>query len=141
MRNTFIVCATLAVCLLSDKPARTQTQDANSDASVKAIELSAKKYAFDPLEIHVKKGTKVRLTVHSVDETHGAKLSLYPEGSKDKSSPGLQFDHPDQNGAVQKNTDQVLEFVAVRAGTYEFKCAKLCGMGHGRMKGKLIVEE
>jgi len=35
----------------------------------------------------------------------------------------------------------VIDFVAVEAGTYEIRCAKLCGMGHGRMKGKLIVEE
>jgi len=37
--------------------------------------------------------------------------------------------------------DQVLEFVATKPGTYEFKCAKVCGMHHGKMKGELIVEE
>jgi heme/copper-type cytochrome/quinol oxidase subunit 2 len=35
----------------------------------------------------------------------------------------------------------VIDFVAVEVGTYEIKCAKLCGMGHGRMKAKLIVDE
>ena len=141
MRNCFIVCTTLAVFLLTGKPASAQTPDANGDGSVKVIEISAKKYEFTPSEIHVKKGAKVQLRVHSTDETHGAKLSLYPEGSKDKSTPGLKFDQPEQNGKVEKDTDQVLEFVAVREGTYEFKCAKLCGIGHGRMKGKLIVEQ
>jgi cytochrome c oxidase subunit 2 len=104
------------------------------------IEVSAKKYEFTPSEIRVKQGVKVELKVHSVDETHGIKLSVYAEGTKDKGKPGLVFDHPDQNGNVTKDVDQILDFVAQEPGTYEFKCAKVCGMGHGRMKGKLIVE-
>jgi cytochrome c oxidase subunit II len=120
---------------------RTQGTDPNSAGAAKVIEISAKKYEFTPNEIRVKKGDRVQLKVHSVDVTHGAKLDVYPQGSKDKSTPGLKFAEPDQNGKVEKNVDQVLEFVAVEAGTYEIKCAKLCGMGHGRMKAKLIVEE
>ena len=116
------------------QPAPAQSQDAQ------VIEISAKKYEFSPSEIHVKMGERIQLKVHSVDETHGVKIDVYPEGSKDKSTPGLRFDQPDQNGKVEKNVDQVPEFVAVKEGAYEFKCAKLCGMGHGRMKGKLIVE-
>ena len=104
------------------------------------IEVSAKKYEFTPAEIHVKKGERVELKVHSVDETHGIKFDVYPEGTKDKTSPGLVFDHPETNGKVQKNVDQTLDFVATEPGTYDFKCAKLCGMGHRHMEGKLIVE-
>jgi len=88
----------------------------------------------------VKVGEHVRLKVHSLDEAHGVKLNLYPEGA-DKSVVGLQFDHPEDNGKVAKGVDQVLEFVAAKAGTYEFKCAKVCGMHHGKMKGELVVEE
>jgi cytochrome c oxidase subunit 2 len=104
------------------------------------IEVTAKKYEFSPDEIRVKRGEKVRLKIHSVDENHGMKLSVYPEGSKDKSA-GLVLANPQDNGRVDKANDQILEFVADRAGTYEFKCAVMCGMHHGRMKGKLIVEE
>lgn len=106
----------------------------------RVIEVSAKKYEFTPAEIHVKQGARVELKVHSVDETHGIKIDVYPEGAKDKSKPGLLFDHPETNGKVEKNVDQVLDFVAVEPGTYDFKCAKLCGMGHRHMQGKLIVE-
>jgi cytochrome c oxidase subunit 2 len=120
---------------------RAQTPDADTSGSRKVIEVSAKKYEFDPAEIHVKKGSKVELKVHSVDETHGIKLSLTPEGSKEKSSPGLIFDKPEDNGKVEKDQDQILDFVAQQPGTYEFKCAKVCGIHHGKMKGKLIVEE
>ncbi len=117
-----------------------QEQVASGDP-VTVIEVSSKKYEFTPNEIHVKKGTKVELKVHSVDEPHGIKLSLHPKGSKDKSFPGLVFTDPAGNGKVEKDKDQVLEFVAEKAGTYEFECAKFCGFGHRRMKGKLVVDE
>jgi len=120
---------------------RAQTPDSNANGSTKVIEVSAKKYKFDPAEIHVKKGTRVELKVHSVDETHGIKLSLTPEGSKENSTPGLIFDKPGDNGKVEKDQDQILDFVAQQPGAYEFKCAKVCGIHHGKMKGKLIVED
>jgi len=104
------------------------------------IEVSAKKYEFAPSQIHVKQGARIELKVHSEDETHGIKISVYAEGTKGKGKPGLVFDHPEENGKVAKGVDQVLDFVAQEPGTYEFKCAKLCGFGHDRMKGTLIVE-
>ena len=128
-------------CLIMATLGQAQGSDPNSGAAVKVIEIAAKKYEFIPAEIRVKKGERVELKIHSVDTTHGAKLILYPEGSKDKSTPGLKLTDPSQNEKVEKNVDQVIDFVAVEAGTYEIRCAKLCGMGHGRMKGKLIVEE
>lgn len=128
-------------CLAMATLGRTQGAEANDAGVVKVIEISAKKYEFIPAEIRIKKGERVQLKIHSVDTTHGAKLILYPEGSKDKATPGLKLTDPNQNEKVEKNVDQVLDFVAVEAGTYEIKCAKLCGLGHGRMKGKLIVEE
>jgi cytochrome c oxidase subunit 2 len=111
-----------------------------SAGAPKVIEVSAKKYEFSPAEIRVKTGEKVELRVHSVDETHGVKLSLYPEGAKDKKTPGLVFETPEENGKVAKGTDQVLDFAAKEPGTYDFVCAKFCGFGHDKMKGKLIVE-
>src|SRR5271154_5135243 len=114
--------------------------NAQADANTKGIEVSAKKYEFSPSEIRVPKGTRVELKVHSVDETHGVKLEVYPEGAKEKGTPGLIFEHPGDNWKVAKGADQVLDFVAQAPGTYDFKCAKFCGFGHDKMKGKLIVE-
>jgi cytochrome c oxidase subunit II len=113
---------------------------ATGAGNAQVIEVSAKKYDFTPNEIRVKMGSKVELKVHSVDETHGIKLDLYPEGSKDKSAPGLVFVEPEDNGKVEKGQDQILDFVAQQPGTYEFKCAKVCGIHHGSMKGTLVVE-
>jgi plastocyanin len=104
----------------------------NQVTAPKVIEVSAKKYEFSPTDIHVKAGTKVELKVHSVDETHGVKLSVYPEGAKAKGEPGLLFDQPGDNGKVEKGTDQVLNFVAKEPGTYDFACAKVCGLGTAR---------
>ena len=118
-----------------------QDSGKSQPGSNRVIEVVAKKYEFSPDEIRVKKGEKVRLKVHSTDEDHGIKLELYPEGNKERSTPGLVFDDPQDNGKVEKGKDQILDFVAQQVGTYEFKGAKLCGMHHGRMKGKLIVEE
>jgi|ERR1700722_2474422 len=61
--------------------------NAQSDANTKVIELSAKKYEFSQTEIRVPKGTRVELKVHSVDDTHGVKLDVYPEGAKQKGTP------------------------------------------------------
>ncbi len=105
----------------------------------RVIEISAKKYEFTPNEIHVRTGEHVELRVHSEDATHGVKLDVYPEGATDKSMPGLVFDQPDENGKAKKGIDQVVAFVAEEPGTYDFKCAKFCGFGHDKMKGKLIV--
>ena len=115
--------------------------NAEQAEGTQVIEVAAKKYEFAPGEIHVQKGSQVQLKVHSIDDQHGIRLNLYPHGSKDKSSPGLVFDNPQDNGKVEKGKDQLLVFVAQQGGTYQFKCAKVCGIHHGRMKGKLIVEE
>jgi cytochrome c oxidase subunit 2 len=125
----------LATCWMASAHPAAKPADAP-----RVIEISAKKYDFSPAEIQVKKGEKIELKVHSVDEAHGVKLNLYPEGAKAKGEPGLVLDQPDENGKVTKGTDQVIDFTAQEPGTYDFVCAKFCGFGHDRMKGKLIVE-
>ncbi len=139
MRKAFVLVAIfMGFSMTTYWMARAQSSDT---ATPQVIEVSAKKYEFTPSEIHVKKGAKIQLKVHSEDETHGAKLDAFPEGTKDKSKPGLLFDPPNENGKVTKGVDQVIDFVAQEPGTYAFKCAKVCGLGHDRMKGKVIVDE
>lgn len=121
------------------KAAGEKTQAAAEQAKV--IEMTAKKYEYSPNEIHVKKGTRVQLKIHPLDRTHGFKISSYPEGAGPSGSPGLKFDAPQDSWKIEKNQERVIEFVAERAGTYPFKCSVFCGLGHGGMKGKLIVEE
>lgn len=147
-RCTFAIAAILALSVASywtilAEPAvfRPQMPQTSETLSPRVIEISAKKYEFTPNEIQVKQGEKIELKVHSEDETHGVKLDAYPEGAKAKGDPGLAFSQPDQNGKVEKGVDQIVDFTAQQPGTYDFKCAKICGMGHGRMKGKVIVSQ
>jgi heme/copper-type cytochrome/quinol oxidase subunit 2 len=121
--------------------ARNQSQAAADSPHV--IEVVAKTFEFTPNEIHVKAGEQVQIKLHTADRAHGLKLSLYPEGASEEGAPGLVFEHPQDDAKVDKHKDRVIEFVAARAGAYDFKCSVQCSMGHGhdRMTGKLIVDE
>ena len=118
-----------------------QQNTTGDQAQAKVIELTAKKYEYSPGEIHVKKGTRVQLKIRALDRTHGFKISPYPEGASKNGQPGLRFAEQQDNWKIEKEQERVIEFVAERAGTYAFKCSVFCGLGHGGMKGRLIVEE
>ncbi len=122
--------------------ARAKQENATGDpAQVKVIEMTAKKYEYSPSEIHVKKGTRVRLKVRALDRTHGFKIKPFSEGAAKGAQPGLRLVEQQDNWKIEKQQERVIEFVAERAGTYLFKCSVFCGLGHGGMKGKLVVED
>ena len=121
-----------------------QLQGAGSPDSPRVIEMTAKTFEFTPDEIHVKMGERVQIRLRTLDRAHGLKLNLYPDGASEDGNPGLIFDHPQDDAKVEKKQDRVIEFVAARPGTYEFKCSVKCSMfgkGHDQMIGKLIVDE
>ena len=118
---------------------------ARSEAQLNAappmvLEMTAKKYEFSPDEVHVKQGAHVQLKIRATDRTHGFKISLYPEGAPEKGEPGLRMAGGKNDFKLEENQEQIVEFVAERAGTYEFQCSVRCGLGHGHMKGKVVVE-
>ena len=87
------------------------------------IKVTAKKYAFDPNPIRVKKGDHVKLVITAVDHDHGFKLDAF---------------HVDQ--LLKEGEATTVEFTADQAGTFPFRCSHFCGMGHKKMKGELVVE-
>ncbi|MGH9427451.1 MAG: cupredoxin domain-containing protein [Terriglobia bacterium] len=97
---------------------------APAGAPVKEIEVSAKKYEFTPAEIEVPVNTLLRLHLKATDREHGFELKSLKESCV-KFKPGAPA---------------TLEFYADKAGELEFSCCKRCGMGHGKMKGKLVVK-
>jgi len=119
------------------KTAPQQTPDQN----VQVINMTAKKYEFNPSPVHVKKGTKVQLRVTSLDRTHGLKINVYPDGGSTKGDPGLVFTSPQDCWSVAKGQTVTIEFVAKTPGSYPFKCCKFCGFGHMGMKGLIVVDE
>ena len=109
-------------------------------ADVKVIEVTAKKYEYNPSPIHVKVGAKVQLKITATDREHGFKIGAYPDGAPEAGDPGLVFTAKEDCFDLKEGAPVVVEFVAHTAGTYTFKCCKRCGLGHGGMKGQLIVE-
>ena len=113
---------------------------ARTEEPVHVVEMTAKKYAYSPEEIRVKKGTRVQLKIRATDRTHGFKIRLYPEGTPEKGEPGLRMADNQNNFKLEENQERTIEFVAERPGTYIFRCSVFCGMGHRGMNGKVIVE-
>ncbi len=111
-----------------------------TDQEVQVIEVSAKKYEYSPSPIRVKRGAKIQLRITSLDKTHGFKINLSPDGSDKKSGPGLVFSSNEDCFKLEKGVPTVVEFVARTVGTYSFHCCNRCGIGHGGMKGQLVVE-
>jgi len=143
MRKTAVLFVILLPAALSATLlARSQSSGAADSPHV--IEVTAKTFEFVPNEIRVKAGERVQIKLSSADRAHGMKLNIYPEGASEDGNPGLVFDHPQDDAKVEKKKDRVIEFVAARAGTYDFKCSVQCSMfghGHDKMTGKLIVEQ
>jgi cytochrome c oxidase subunit II len=102
-----------------------KAQDARATSpAVHEIQMTCKKYEYSPDPIRVKKGERVRLVITCTDRDHGIKLDEF---------------HVEQK--LKKGVPTPVEFDAEQAGTFTFKCSVHCGIGHGGMKGKLIVEE
>jgi cytochrome c oxidase subunit II len=111
-----ICCALLGAFLL-------RAQDAGP--APQKITVKAKKYEFDPATIEVKVNQPVEITFESEDTKHGFE-------QKDLGIEKVVFD---------KDAPQTVKFTPTKTGTYQFKCAKFCGMGHSGMKGQIVVVE
>lgn len=70
---------------------------------VHEIQVTLKKYEFNPGTLRVKKGEQVRLILDAADLDHGFKLNEF-----------------DVNQKVQKGTTATVEFIADKAGLFNF---------------------
>lgn len=134
----FLMAAALA--LTAGQPARSSNLNPQASESVKVIDVTAKKYEFDPSPIRVKQGTKVQLKITATDHTHGFRISELADGADPKAGPGLVFASAPDCLRIEKGQTATLEFVAKSPGTFPFKCCVHCGWKHNEMKGELIVE-
>ena len=135
---TFLLAA--AILALASSPSTGFSNPAPQGESVKVIDVTAKKYEFDPSPIRVKQGTKVQLKITATDHTHGFRISEVADGAAPKAGPGLVFSSAPDCLRIEKGQTATLEFEAKTPGTYPFKCCVHCGWKHNEMKGELIVE-
>lgn len=125
----------LVVCHWNSRPARADEE------KVRVIELTAKKYEYPGSPVHVKAGTKVQLKITASDHDHGFKIYPTPDGVDSTGPAGLVFASHQECWQLKKGETTTIEFLAQTPGTYTFKCCHRCGLGHGGMKGQLIVEQ
>jgi len=91
--------------------------------AAREVKLTAKQFSFEPAEIRVKQGERIKLTVTSTDTTHGIAIPAF-----------------NVNLTLEANQVASAEFTADKKGTFPFFCSVFCGSGHSAMKGSLIVE-
>lgn len=108
---------------VDQNPSNADKTNESVQGSVKSFTMTAKQWEFDPSTITVNQGDKVKLVITSVDVAHG--ISIPDFNVSTFLSPGRATE---------------IEFVADKAGTYSFFCNVSCGVGHGNMRGTLIVQ-
>ena len=89
----------------------------------RVVEVIARRFAFEPSEIQVTVGERVRLVLRTADGLHGLELKKFK----------IAKEIPRGNKAV------TVEFTADEAGRFPFFCSEYCGDGHDDMKGMLVV--
>ncbi len=126
--NTYVFCCQDCVAKFKANPEQyigkaLQPLSGEIINGVREIKVVAKKFEFIPDPIGVKQGEKVRLKIIATDVDHGFGIKEYKIN---------------QNLPVGK--EQIVEFMADKAGMFTVKCTVFCGSGHGNMKGRLIVQ-
>jgi cytochrome c oxidase subunit 2 len=80
------------------------------------------KWEINPARLEIPKGARVELVVTSTDVEHGIAV------------PGLGINEP-----VQPEHPAVVRFLAQTPGTYPMHCSVLCGRGHDKMTGAIVI--
>ncbi len=107
----------LAAFLTASSARRAQADD------VPVVEITAKRFAFSPDKITLKKGQTVKIRLHSEDVTHG--FFLRP----------LKLDEEIPAGQTAEVT-----VTPEAAGTFTTICDHFCGANHGNMNMTIVVE-
>lgn len=100
------------------------TGSLSAQAAPRRIEITAKRFEFDPPEITLKKGEPVVLVLKSADVAHGLRFRE------------LNIDiRPAAGGAAE------VQFTPEKTGDFIGHCSVFCGRGHGSMVMKMHVTE
>ena len=124
-----LLCLSSVTLLTPDAAAGAANPDAeraptntSAQVPVQEFQITAERFQFSPSTIEVNQGDTVRLVVRSVDVAHG-----------------FRIDGHDVEMLIPGGGSVTVEFVATRAGSYQFRCTNYCGLGHDGMLGSLNV--
>jgi heme/copper-type cytochrome/quinol oxidase subunit 2 len=112
----------------------TQLTQPNSNGQIKDINMKAESWRFTPNIIEVNKGDLVRLHFTTAQD----EVALY-------NGHGFGIEGYNVNAFLLKGTQQTVEFIADKPGTFTFRCTSFCSApeaaieNHFNMVGKLIV--
>ncbi|HLD72770.1 MAG TPA: cupredoxin domain-containing protein [Candidatus Nanoarchaeia archaeon] len=84
---------------------------------IKEITIDAFRFGYSPEEVKVKLGDKIKININNLDTPHGL---IIPE--------------------LNLKGETTIEFTASQKGEFDWYCYTPCGAGHGKMRGKLIIE-
>ena len=87
-------------------------------------EIICRKSFYTPNQITVKKGELVKITLKSMDVTHG-----------------FAIDELNVATEVAPGPPVAVQFTPTRAGKFDFYCVVRCGKDHLKMRGTLIVQD
>lgn len=107
----------LLMSLPSWMPARYAKVNSSTSVPVRQIEVTAKRFSFEPSTITLKKGQPVVLVLKSLDVTHGLRIRE------------LNIDIKVSKGATGE-----AQFTPQSTGEFVGQCSVFCGAGHGSMK-------
>jgi cytochrome c oxidase subunit 2 len=87
------------------------------------IEITARRFAFEPSEVNAAVGERLQLVVRSADGVHGLEIKKMK----------IKKEVPRGGEPV------TIDFTATTEGSFPIICSEYCGTGHNDMSGMLIV--
>ena len=119
MKTRFMLLVVLAVVVTA---ATSSVRNVAAQGTPRRIDITAKRFVYDPGEITLKKGQPVVLVIRSLDVAHG-----------------LRFRELNLNAHIDKGGSAELSFTPETAGDFVGHCSVFCGTGHGTMSLTLHV--
>ena len=120
MKSKFLICLPLALLSIL---AITSSRPVRADGSARVVEIAAKRFAFVPNSITLKKGETATLRLHSEDVTHGFFMRA------------LKIDEVIEPGQTKDVT-----ITPQTSGSFTTICDHFCGVNHGNMNMTIVVE-
>lgn len=118
-RRAILILASLVIAI-----AGMGAQSAPTSNAPRRIEITAKRFTYDPDVVTLKKGETVRLVLKSDDVSHGLRIREL----------GLDL-------KTSKTKPAEMLFTPRKSGDFVGRCSVFCGAGHGTMKITFHVAE